>query len=140
MTFEVEVGGRTFTVAVERTDRPGRLQSRARRGSRGWSTSSRTGDFGLSLLDMGTADRGTVTFSPATERENVTVPRIRRPADRPRRPVRATFSSVSTDVPSLCRVNGRRSAHAEGRVARPRSGHDRGPHPRTGGASARRRW
>ena len=111
MTFEVEVGGRTFTVAVERTDRPGRVRV-ALDGVSRLIDVSRTSDFGLSLLDMGTVplDRGTVPL-PGSERG--TVP-------------------LSTDVQIVPRgghgellvglrgrtidvtVNGRRSAHAEG--------------------------
>ena len=107
MTFEVEVGGRTFTVAVERTECPGRFRITLD-GAPRLIDASRTDDFGLSLLDM-----GTVACSPAAGQENVTVP-------------------LSTDlqiVPGpgqgdllvgLCgrtigvTVNGRRSAHAEG--------------------------
>ena len=54
MTFEVEVGGRTFRVAVERTDRPGRFRITLD-GAPRLIDASRTGDFGLSLLDTGTA-------------------------------------------------------------------------------------
>jgi biotin carboxyl carrier protein len=54
MTFEVEAGGRTFTVAVERTDRPGRFRVTLDGVPRLLDV-SRSGDFGLSLLDMGTA-------------------------------------------------------------------------------------
>ena len=60
MTFEVDVGGRTFTVAVERTDRPGRFRITLD-GAPRLVDASRTGDFGLSLLDMGRRI-GTVTF------------------------------------------------------------------------------
>ena len=90
MTFEVEVGGRAFTVAVERTDRPGRFRV-ALDGVPRLVDVSRAGDFGLSLLDMGKAERGTVS------RRGLSLPTCRSsPA-----PVRATFSSLSTDVPSL---------------------------------------
>ena len=54
MTFEVEVSGRTFTVAVERTDRPGQFRI-VLDGAVRLVDASRTGDFGLSLLDVGTA-------------------------------------------------------------------------------------
>lgn len=107
MTFEVEAGGRTFTVAVERTDRPGRFRV-ILDGVPRLLDVCRTGDFGLSLLDM-----GTVPFSPAAGREKGTVP----------------LSSDLQIVPGSAQgdllvglrgrtigvtVNGRRSAHAEG--------------------------
>ena len=46
MTFEVEVAGRTFTVAVERTDGPGRFRVTLDGVLRVVDV-SRTGDFGL---------------------------------------------------------------------------------------------
>jgi biotin carboxyl carrier protein len=112
MTFEVEVGGRTFTVAVERTDRPGRFRV-ALDGVPRLVDVSRTGDFGLSLLDMGTADRGTVTVSRSVAGENVTV---RVSAD-----LQIVPGAGKGDLlvglhgrTIAVSVNGRRSAHAEG--------------------------
>jgi biotin carboxyl carrier protein len=110
MTFEVEVGGRTFTVAVERTDRAGRFRVTLDGAPRVIDV-SRTGDFGLSLLEE---ERGTVTFSESRS-EKVTVP--------------LSCSSDFQIVPGAghgellvglqgrgigVTVNGRRSAHAEG--------------------------
>jgi hypothetical protein len=66
MTFEVEVAGRTFTVAVERTDGPGRFRVTLD-GVLRLVAVSRTGDFGLSLLET----RGTV---PLAEPDTGTVP------------------------------------------------------------------
>jgi biotin carboxyl carrier protein len=119
MTFEVEVGGRPFTVGVERTDRPGRFRITLDGVSRLVDV-SRTGDFGLSLLtvEKGTAAiaKGTAPISDASAGEMGAVP----------------FLAVSTDVQVVplagpgdllvglhgrtidVTVNGRRSAHAEG--------------------------
>ena len=101
MTFEVEVGGRTFTVAVERTDRPGRLRV-ALDGVSRLIDVSRTSDFGLSLLDMGTVplDRGTVPLSADVQ----IVPRGGHGE------LLVGLRGRTIDVT----VNGRRSAHAEG--------------------------
>jgi pyruvate carboxylase len=101
MTFEVEVGGRTFTVAVERTDRPGRLRV-ALDGVSRLIDVSRTSDFGLSLLDMGTVplDRGTVPLSTDVQ----IVPRGGHGE------LLVGLRGRTIDVT----VNGRRSAHAEG--------------------------
>jgi acetyl/propionyl-CoA carboxylase alpha subunit len=95
MTFEVEVGGRTFSVGVQRTDCPGRFRITLDGVVRVVDV-SRTGDFGLSLLNM-----------------DVTVPRSddvqivpgARPGD-----LLVGFRGRTIDVT----VNGRRSAHAEG--------------------------
>jgi len=75
MTFEVEVGGRTFTVAVERTDRAGRFRVELD-GVPRLIDVSRTGDFGLSLLVMGTvplpgSEQGTVPLSQFRKRGTV---------------------------------------------------------------------
>ena len=104
MTFEVEVGGRTFTVAVERTDRPGRLRV-ALDGVSRLIDVSRTSDFGLSLLDMGTvplpgSERGTVPLSTDVQ----IVPRGGHGE------LLVGLRGRTIDVT----VNGRRSAHAEG--------------------------
>jgi len=104
MTFEVEVGGRTFTVAVERTDRPGRLRV-ALEGVSRLIDVSRTSDFGLSLLDMGTvplpgSERGTVPLSTDVQ----IVPRGGHGE------LLVGLRGRTIDVT----VNGRRSAHAEG--------------------------
>ena len=97
MTCEVEVGGRTCTVAVERTDRAGRFRV-ALDGAPRLIDVSRTGEFGLSLLDMGT------------------VPLAPRSADMQIVPggghgeLFVGLHGRTIDVT----VNGRRSAHAEG--------------------------
>jgi biotin carboxyl carrier protein len=116
MTFEVEVGGRVFTVAVERTDRPGRFRV-ALDGVARLIDVSRTGDFGLSLLDMGTVpldpEKGTVPLSTAVPLPRGTVPFA---ADVQIVPgggqgeLLAGLHGRTIDVT----VNGRRSAHAEG--------------------------
>ena len=49
MTFEVEVGGRTRRIAVERTDQPGRLRVTID-GEAELVDVARTPDFGLSLI------------------------------------------------------------------------------------------
>jgi biotin carboxyl carrier protein len=109
MTFEVEVGGRTFTVAVERTDRPGRFRV-ALDGVARLVDVSRTGDFGLSLLDMGTVppERGTVPLSADVQ----IVP------GGGQGEFLVGLQGRTIDVT----VNGRRSAHAEG----PLHGHGQG--------------
>jgi biotin carboxyl carrier protein len=110
MTFEVEVGGRTFTVAVERTDRPRQFRVTLDGAPRLLDV-SRTGDFGLSLLDMETA---------AIADGNASIPAIAG--------VPVASSADLQIVPGLGQgdllvglrgrtigvtVNGRRSAHAE---------------------------
>ena len=100
MTFEVEVGGRTFTVAVERTDRPGRLRV-ALDGVPRLIDVSRTSDFGLSLLDMGTA--ATVPLSPRSA--DVQIVPCGGQGE-----LLVGLRGRTIDVT----VNGRRSAHAEG--------------------------
>ena len=104
MTFEVEVGGRTFTVAVERTDRPGQLRV-ALDGVPRLIDVSRTSDFGLSLLDMGTVplERGTVPLSPRSADVQI-VP------GGGQGELLVGLRGRTIDVT----VNGRRSAHAEG--------------------------
>lgn len=99
MTFEVEVGGRAFTVAVERTDRPGRFRV-ALDGVPRLVDVSRAGDFGLSLLDMGKAERGTVPLSA-----DVQIVPGAGPGD-----LLVALDGRTVTVT----VNGRRSAHAEG--------------------------
>src|SRR5262245_25335280 len=112
MTFEVEVGGRTFTVAVERTDRAGRFRV-ALDGISRLVDVSRTGDFGLSLLDMGTVpERGTVPLSGAPL-ERGTVPLstdVQMVPGRSQGELLVGLRGRTIDVT----VNGRRSAHAEG--------------------------
>jgi biotin carboxyl carrier protein len=94
MTFEVEVGGRMFTVAVERTDRPGRFRV-ALDGVPRLVDVSRTADFGLSLLDMGTAPRSAaLQIVPGAGKGVLLV----------------GLHGRTIDV----MVNGRRSAHTEG--------------------------
>ncbi len=98
MTFEVEVGGRTFTVAVERTDRPGRFRIMLD-GAPRLVDASRTGEFGLSLLDRGSA--AAVPMSVSTDVQIV-------PGSGPGDllvGLRGRTIGVT--------VNGRRSAHAE---------------------------
>ena len=116
MTFEVEVGGRTFNVGVEKTDRAGRFRMTLDGVTR-LIDASRTGEFGLSLLD-----RGTVTFS-GDSKDKGTVPL-------------GDKGTVPFLVPGIApgellvvlggrtigaTVNGRRSAHALG--ARHGDGH-----------------
>ena len=141
MTFEVEVGDRTFTVAVERTDQPGRLRITLE-GRQRVIDVSRTGEFALSLLEMGTA-----TFSGSKQAENVAVPlattvsgskqaenvAVPLPAENVAVPL-ARLSREFQIVPAGgagvllvglrgrtigVTVNGRRSAHAEGARDRP---------------------
>ena len=107
MTFEVEAGGRTFTVAVERTDRPGRFRVTLDGVPRLLDV-SRTGDFGLSLLDM-----GTVPFSPAADREKGTVP-LSADVQIVPGPGRGDLLVGLRGRTIGVTVNGRRSAHAEG--------------------------
>jgi biotin carboxyl carrier protein len=99
MTFEVDVGGRTFTIAVERTDRPHRFRIVLDGASR-LIDASRTGDFGLSLLDVGTAAAvplsADVQIVPGPGPGDLLVG------------LRGRTIGVT--------VNGRRSAHAEGAV------------------------
>jgi pyruvate carboxylase len=99
MTFEVEVGGRTFTVAVERTECPGRFRITLD-GAPRLIDASRTDDFGLSLLTV--ADGGTVPVGTSADLQIVPGP------------------GQGDLLVGLCgrtigvTVNGRRSAHAEG--------------------------
>jgi biotin carboxyl carrier protein len=106
MTFEVEVGGRAFTVAVERTDRPGRFRV-AVDGVPRLVDVSRAGDFGLSLLDMGKAERGTVPLPTGTVPLSADVQIV--PGAGPGDLLVALDGRTVTVT-----VNGRRSAHAEG--------------------------
>ena len=105
MTFEVVVGNRTFRVAVERSDRPGRFRITVD-GVPRLVDVSRTGAFGLSLLDMGTAEKGTVPLTG-------TVPLS---ADLQIVPAaRSGDLLVGLHGRTIgVTVNGRRSAHAEG--------------------------
>jgi acetyl/propionyl-CoA carboxylase alpha subunit len=108
MTFEVEVAGRTFTVVVERTDGPGRFRVTLD-GVLRLVGVSRTGDFGLSLLETrGTvprSDMGTVPLSaiPLASRDVQVVP------GRDGGEVLVGLRGRTIGVT----VNGRRSAHAE---------------------------
>jgi biotin carboxyl carrier protein len=111
MTFEVDVAGRTFTVAVERTDGPGRFRVTLD-GVLRLVDVSRTGDFGLSLLET----RGTV---PLAEPDTGTVPASAVPFAS--RDVQVVPGGDGGEVLVGLRgrtigvtVNGRRSAHAEG--------------------------
>ena len=104
MTFEVEVGGRPFTVTVERTDRPGRFRI-ALDGRPRLIDVSRTGDFGLSLLDMGTVPPGTGTVPLSPRSADVQIAPGAGPGD-----LLACLHGRTIGVT----VNGRRSAHAEG--------------------------
>ena len=110
MIFEVDVAGRTFTVAVERTDRPGRFRVTLDGASRLLDV-SRTGDFGLLLLDMGTAAIADVTapassiaVPPATSADLQIIP------GHGRGDLLVGLRGRTIGV----MVNGRRSAHAEG--------------------------
>ena len=93
MTFEVEAGGRTFTVAVERTDRPGRFRVTLDGVARLLDV-SRTGDFGLSLLAVPFATSADLQIVPGLAQGGLLVG------------LRGRTIGVT--------VNGRRSAHAEG--------------------------
>jgi Biotin-requiring enzyme len=99
MTFEVEAGGRTFTVAVERTDRPGRFRITLD-GAPRLVDASRTGEFGLSLLTL--TDEGTVPVGTSTEVQILPGPG--------QGDLLVGLRGRTIDVT----VNGRRSAHAEG--------------------------
>ena len=96
MTLEVEVGGRTFTVAVERTGRAGRFRITLNGAPRLVDVSP-TGEFGLSLLEDADADGG-------ASRDFQIVP-IGRHGE-----LLVRLEGRTSDVT----VNGRRSAHAEG--------------------------
>ncbi len=99
MTFEVEVAGRTFTVAVERTDRPDRFRVTLDGASRVIDV-SRAGDFGLSLLTG--PEAGTAAFSASSDFQIV-------PG--------AGHGELLVGLQGRgigVTVNGRRSAHAEG--------------------------
>jgi biotin carboxyl carrier protein len=111
MTFKVDVAGRTFTVAVERTDRAGRFRVTLDGAPRLLDV-SRTGEFGLSLLDMGTVAIADVTAStsatalvpPPTSADLQIVPGLA--GGELLVGLRGRTIGVT--------VNGRRSAHAEG--------------------------
>jgi biotin carboxyl carrier protein len=109
MTFEVEVGGRTFAVGVERTDRPGRFRITLD-GIPRLIDASRTGQFGLSLLEA--AEAGT---APGPPPEKVTVASLV-PGNAPGE-LLVALQGRTIGVT----INGRRSAHAEGT----RPGHGR---------------
>jgi biotin carboxyl carrier protein len=94
MTFEVEVGGRTYSVAVERTDRAGRFRITLN-GTARLVDVSRTGEFGLSLLTGSSRDLQIVP----TGRQGELLIRL---------------EGRTIDVT----VNGRRSAHADGALHR----------------------
>lgn len=99
MTFEVEVGGRTFTIAVERTDRPGRFRVTLDGAPRVIDVSP-SGEFGLSLLTE--AEAGTAVFSSSSDFQ--IVPGARHGE------LLIGLQGRGIGVT----VNGRRSAHAEG--------------------------
>jgi multidrug efflux pump subunit AcrA (membrane-fusion protein) len=102
MTFEVEVGGRTFSIAVERADRAGRFRMTLD-GVPRLIDASRTGQFGLSLgtVPFSEGDRGTVPLT-------VTVPFLV-PGNGP-----GELLVVLSGRTIGATVNGRRSAHAVG--------------------------
>jgi biotin carboxyl carrier protein len=110
MTFEVEVAGRTFTVAVDRTDGPGRFRVTLDGVLRVVDV-SRTGDFGLSLLET----RRTVALA---EPDSGTAPLSAVPLDsRDLQVVPGRDGEVLVGLRGRTigvTVNGRRSAHAEG--------------------------
>ena len=97
MTFEVEVGGRTVSVAVERTDRAGRFRITLN-GTPRLVDVSRTGEFGLSLLEEVDGDGG------LSSRDFQIVPTGRHGE------LLVRLEGRTSDVT----VNGRRSAHADG--------------------------
>ena len=107
MTFEVEVGGRTRTVTIEPTDRPGRFRVTVDRQPH-LVDATRTGEFGLSLLlDRGAGTNSgtrTVPLSPAAARSfdlHMT------PAD--------AYGQLLVNLQGrtvLVTVNGRRTGHA----------------------------
>jgi pyruvate carboxylase len=101
MTFEVEVGGRTFRVAVERTECPGRFRITLD-GAPRLIDASRTGDFGLSLLTV--VDGGTVPVGTSADLQIVPGPG--------KGDLLVGLRGRTIGVT----VNGRRSAHAEGAV------------------------
>jgi biotin carboxyl carrier protein len=68
MTFEVEVGGRSRTVSIERAEPPGRFRVSVD-GEVHMLDVVRTGEYGLSLLGTVLSNGETVTFStPSTEK------------------------------------------------------------------------
>jgi biotin carboxyl carrier protein len=76
MTFEVEVAGRTRTIAVERTDRPGRFRVTVD-GEPQVIDVTRTGDFVLSVLTGGAPQSDQpagVPLLPGHSRETGSVP------------------------------------------------------------------
>ena len=72
MTFEIEVSGRTYAIAIERTDRAGRFRISVN-GRPHLVEVARSGDLGLCLLTA-PADTPEVTFSVGESPEKVTVP------------------------------------------------------------------
>ena len=72
MTFEIELSGRTYTIAIDRTDRPGCFRL-AVDGRIHLVDVSRTGEFGLCLLTAPT-DNSEVTFSVRDSPRQVTAP------------------------------------------------------------------
>jgi len=98
MTFEVDVGGRTFTVAIDRTDRAGRFRVTLDGVAR-VVDASRTGEFGLSLLAGGEGAGGEACGS----------------ADFQIVPAGSGALLVGLQGRTIgVTVNGRRSAHADG--------------------------
>jgi len=72
MTFEVEVSGRPYVIAIERTDRPRRFRISVD-GVRHLVDVTRSGEFGWCLLTA-PAEHAEVTFSVRDSPEKVTVP------------------------------------------------------------------
>lgn len=98
MTFQVDVAGRTFTVAIDRTDRAGRFRVTLDGVSR-VVDASRTGEFGLSLLAGGEEAGGGACGS----------------ADFQIVPAGSGALLVGLQGRTIgVTVNGRRSAHADG--------------------------
>lgn len=113
MTFEVEVGGRSRTVSIERTDRPGRFRVTLD-GAAHLIDVARTGEYGLSLL------LEAVPFSDRAGPEKGTISReVQITPGSTRGELLATFEGRTATVT----VNGRRShagdaaAHGHGEIA-----------------------
>lgn len=111
MTFEIEIGGRTRTISIERTDVPERLRVSID-GRAQVVDVVRTGEFGLSILVPAAAQPAAAPSGP--EKETVSSARGRRSAD-----VQITPGSVPGEVLATvdgrlvaATVNGRRGRHA----------------------------
>ena len=103
MTVEVEVGGRTRVVSVERTDRPGRFRVTVD-GVAHVVDAMRTGDFGVSLL-------ATVPVSGRDSHEKGTVPLSREVQLTPAGMPGELLVNMDGRVAAVT-VNGRRTGHA----------------------------